>query len=281
MREGGPEGSVANRESGSRIVRGDIEWILPAESGVAKCGGRGLAGWGDSVSYLPSRAFDVGEMPVLVFDFDSTLVSVEGLDELFARSLSGAADRAARVAAFREITDLGMAGKLSAEESLSRRLSILSADRRQVDAVGESIRASLTPSVARHRGFFKENAARIYVLSGGFEELIQPTLRDLEIPAERLLAHRFIYDDEGMVVGVDPETAVARGGKPGALRTVAKPSEPMWAIGDGATDLELRTLGLVDRFVAFTENRSREPVVARADAVARSMDELLTLLETN
>jgi hypothetical protein len=50
-------------------------------------------------------------------------------------------------------------------------------------------------------------------------------------------------------------------------------------IGDGATDLELRTLGLVDRFVAFTENRSREPVVTQADAEARSMEDLLTLLE--
>jgi hypothetical protein len=50
-------------------------------------------------------------------------------------------------------------------------------------------------------------------------------------------------------------------------------------VGDGATDLELRTLGLVDRFIAFTENRHREPVVAKADAVARSMDELLDLLD--
>jgi hypothetical protein len=51
-------------------------------------------------------------------------------------------------------------------------------------------------------------------------------------------------------------------------------------IGDGATDLEVRTLGLVDRFVAFTENRYRDPVVSRADAVVGSMDELFELLET-
>ena len=219
-------------------------------------------------------------MPVLVFDFDSTLVSVEGLDELFARTLAGAANEGERVAAFREITDLGMAGRITAEESLARRLAVLDTDRRQVEAVGEAIRSCVTPSVARHRGFFKENRDRIYVLSGGFEELIQPTLEDLEIPAERLLAHRFLYDERNRVVGLDPDTPVARGGKPGALRTVPRADRPVWAIGDGATDLELRTLGLADRFVAFTENRSREPVVARADAVARSMDDLITLLES-
>jgi D-3-phosphoglycerate dehydrogenase len=219
-------------------------------------------------------------MPVLVFDFDSTLVSVEGLDELFARTLVGAADEGARLAAFREITDLGMAGQLTAEESLARRLAVLDADRKQVRSVGEAIREFVTPSVARHRDFFKENRDRIYVLSGGFEELIHPTLEVLDIPNERLLAHRFLYDERDRIVGLDPDTAVARGGKPGALRTMPRSEAPLWAIGDGATDLELRTLGLVDRFVAFTENRSREPVVAKADAVARSMDDLLTLLES-
>jgi D-3-phosphoglycerate dehydrogenase len=219
-------------------------------------------------------------MPVLVFDFDSTLVSVEGLDELFARTLAGAANEGERVAAFREITDLGMAGRITAEESLARRLAVLDTDRRQVEAVGEAIRACVTPSVARHRGFFKDNRDLIYVLSGGFEELIQPTLEDLEIPADRLLAHRFLYDERNRVVGLDPDTPVARGGKPGALRTVPRADRPVWAIGDGATDLELRTLGLADRFVAFTENRNREPVVAKADAVARSMDDLITLLES-
>jgi len=219
-------------------------------------------------------------MPILVFDFDSTLVSVEGLDELFARTLTGAPDHGERIAAFREITDLGMAGRLTAAESLARRLAVLDTHRAQVRAVGEAIRSCVTPSVARHRGFFRENRDRIYVLSGGFEELIRPTLEDLEIPVERLLAHRFLYDERSRVVGVDPDTPVARGGKPGALRTVPRTDGPVWAIGDGATDLELRTLGLVDRFVAFTENRSREPVVAKADAEARSMDDLLTLLES-
>jgi D-3-phosphoglycerate dehydrogenase len=219
-------------------------------------------------------------MPVLVFDFDSTLVSVEGLDELFARTLTNAADQRERVAAFREITDLGMAGGLTAEESLTRRLAVLNADRGQVQSVGEAIRSFVTPSVIRHREFFKENRDRIYVLSGGFEELIRPTLEDLAIPADRLLAHRFLFDERSRVVGLDPDTPVARGGKPGALGALPRADRPVWAIGDGATDLELRTLGLVDRFVAFTENRSREPVVAQADAVARSMDDLLTLLES-
>ena len=268
---GGPE-----RGSGSRLK----VWILCALGGVAKwVGFQGLARSWNDVSYRTFRVMNGGPMSMLVFDFDSTLVSVEALDELFARSIEAAADRDARIAEFKEITELGMAGELSAEESLERRLGVLEADRVLVDAVGEEISQRLTPSVEKHLDFFQESADRIYVLSGGFEEMIHPTLSRMGIPRSRLSAHRFEYDRLGKVTGLDASTPMARGGKPAALEAMGVGARPIWMVGDGATDLEIRALGLVDRFVAFTENRHREPVVARADAVARSMDELLVLLE--
>ncbi len=217
-------------------------------------------------------------MSMIIFDFDSTLVSVEALDELFARSIDTSADRDERVAAFEEITNLGMAGEIDADESLRRRIGVLEADRTLVQQVGDEISERLTPSVLRNLGFFEENAERIHVLSGGFEELIRPTLQRLGIASGRLLAHRFRYDESGGITGIDPTTPMARGGKPGALQSIAERVRPIWVVGDGATDLELRLRGLADWFVAFTENRHREPVVARADAVARSMEELLALL---
>ena len=218
-------------------------------------------------------------MTTLVFDFDSTLVSVEALDELFSGSIEEAPDREARVADFRAITDLGMAGEIDARESLSRRLAILDVDRALVEHVAQEISTRITPSVERHSAFFRENAHRIYVLSGGFEELIRPTLDRLGLSHGRLIAHRFRFAGSGVVEGLDPDTPMARGGKPVALAGVEPLGRPVWMVGDGATDLELRRLGLVDRFVAFTENRYRDPVVAHADAVAGSMDELLDLLE--
>jgi len=218
-------------------------------------------------------------MPILVFDFDSTLVSVEGLDELFARSLAAEPDREAQIQAFREVTDLGMAGAISAEESLERRLRILRADRELVGAVGHEIAEAVTPSVRRARSFFSDHRERIFVVSGGFEELILPTIDRLGLSPERLFAHRFTYDGEGRVTGLDPGTPLARGGKSEAVRAIPPGEEGLWIIGDGATDLELREVGLADRFVAFTENRHRDPVVDRADYVARSMDDLFSILE--
>jgi D-3-phosphoglycerate dehydrogenase / 2-oxoglutarate reductase len=218
-------------------------------------------------------------MSPLVFDFDSTLVAVEALDELFERSVERALDRDRRVAEFRGITDLGMEGELAADEALARRLALLDADRALVEEVAREIPDRLSPSVERQLSFFRDNADRIHVVSGGFEELIRPTLDRIGIPASRLSAHRFLFDPAGRITGLDPDTVMARGGKAAALHGLREPDSQLWMVGDGATDLEVRDLGLADRFVAFTENRHRDAVVARADHVARSMEELFELLE--
>ena len=217
-------------------------------------------------------------MPILIFDFDSTLIRTEGLDELFARSVERSPDRSVRARAFSAITDRGMAGEIPFADSLEERISLLATDRTTVARVAHELAGQLTPSVARHAPFFERNRDRIYVVSGGFVELIEPAARELGLDPGRVGANRFLYDDREMVTGVDPDTLLARKGKPGVVRSWGLDPAEVWVVGDGATDLELREVGLASRFVAFTENRRREPVVARADHVAESMEDLVVLL---
>jgi len=218
--------------------------------------------------------------PILLFDFDSTLIQDEGLDALFERTLSAAPDREARVRAFQEITDLGMSGELGFSESLERRLELLRAHRDLVLEVGRGLVDRLTPSVLRQRDFFRRwgGGEGVHVLSGGFHELIEPTADLLGIPPYRIHAHRFRYGPQGEVLGADPETVLARGGKLQAVRELGLDPEDVWMIGDGATDLEVRMAGLASTFVAFVENRTRPSVVSQADRVVHSMEELLDLL---
>jgi D-3-phosphoglycerate dehydrogenase / 2-oxoglutarate reductase len=218
--------------------------------------------------------------PILLFDFDSTLIQDEGLDALFERSLSEAPDRDDRVRAFQEITDLGMSGELGFAESLERRLALLRTHRNVVLEVARELVERLTPSVERHRSFFQNwrDGEGVHVLSGGFRELIEPTAERLGIPAHRIHAHRFRYGTEGEVLGADPETALARGGKLEAVRELGLDPSDVWMVGDGATDLEVRLAGLASTFVAFVENRARPSVVSQADRVVHSMEELLELL---
>ena len=217
-------------------------------------------------------------MPVLIFDFDSTLVRDEGLDELFRHSLEGVPDGEARMEEFRAITDQGMEGGLGYGESLRRRMGLLRAHRSQVEATAGALAERLSPSVLRNVDFFREGAGGIHVVSGGFSELIFPAAERLGISPMQVHAQHFRFNPEGWVVGIDPTTPLARGGKAAAVAALELDPLDTWIVGDGATDLEIRELGLAGTFVVYTENRTRKVVVEAADHVASSMEELLVLL---
>ena len=213
--------------------------------------------------------------PFVVLDFDSTLVKVETLDALADMVLSESAEAEAIRTRVARLTDQAMAGDIDFGEALKRRLELLQLTRAHVEALADRILGELTPSVRRNARFFAENADRIIIVSGGFREVIAPVAAELGVPPERVLANDLLYDDEGRVTGVDETNPLSReGGKAEALRALNLPG-PVILIGDGWNDAVMKQAGVVDRFYAFTEVVRREPVVAAADAEARSLDEVL------
>ena len=210
-----------------------------------------------------------------VFDFDSTLVRIETLEALADIALGGAPDAAAIRDRISALTDAAMAGDLPFGEALRLRLSLLPLTRAHVTELAERILDEGTPSVRRNLRFFRENAGRIVILSGGFREVIAPLAAHLHIPADQVLCNDLLYDADGLVTGVDPANPLAEaGGKPVVIKALALPG-PVVMVGDGWTDAEVKLQGAADRFHAFTEIVRRETVVAAADAEAPSMDEFL------
>ena len=210
-----------------------------------------------------------------VFDFDSTLVRIETLEALADIALGGAPDAAAIRDRISALTDAAMAGDLPFGEALRLRLSLLPLTRAHVTELAERILDEGTPSVRRNLRFFRENAGRIVILSGGFREVIAPLAAHLHIPADQVLCNDLLYDADGFVTGVDPANPLAEaGGKPVVIKALALPG-PVVMVGDGWTDAEVKLQGAADRFHAFTEIVRRETVVAAADAEAPSMDEFL------
>lgn len=210
-----------------------------------------------------------------VFDFDSTLVRIETLEVLADIALAGAPDAAAIRAEVGALTDQAMAGELPFGEALRRRLALLPLTRTHVAELAARILDEGTPSVRRNLRFFRENAGRIIILSGGFREIIAPLAAHLHVPAEQVLCNDLIYDADGRVVGVDEANPLSQaGGKPTLIRSLNLPG-PVVMIGDGWTDAEVKLEGVADRFHAFTEIVRRDRVVAAADTEAPSMDEFL------
>jgi D-3-phosphoglycerate dehydrogenase len=211
----------------------------------------------------------------LILDFDSTIVAAEGLDEIAKLALADDAEREAKVLIIEGITRDGMDGRIGIDESLRRRLSMLRITRAHVEAVVKLLKKQIAPSFRRQKAAIRRNAANIYVVSSGFRDYVVPVCAELGIAADHVVANDFEWSRDGVATGYNANAPLAKPrGKPAAVRALGLKGTVV-AVGDGATDCEIRDLGAAQEFVAYCENIERESVVARADRVVRSVEELL------
>lgn len=207
-----------------------------------------------------------------LIDFDSTLVRAETLDVLAEITLADAPDRAARAEAVRALTERAMAGALPFSQALRERVSLLDARREHLPALVAALTEAIAPSARRCAAFLAR--PDVFVVSGGFEEVIAPVVLALGVSSEQIRGNRFTYDAAGRVVGVDGASPLAQdGGKIAVARALG--GEDVVVVGDGWTDLEVWTAGAARRFYAFTEVVARPEVLARAALRAESFEDLL------
>ncbi|MES2835645.1 MAG: phosphoglycerate dehydrogenase [Pseudomonadota bacterium] len=212
--------------------------------------------------------------PTFVFDFDSTLVDFETLEALADLCLEGSPEAAVVRAEIVAMTDQAMAGEIAFDEALRRRLALLPLTRAHVETLAARAVDALAPSIARNRAFFRDNAASIVIVSGGFREVIAPVAAELGVALDRVLANDLTYDSDGRATGVEVSLLLADRGKALALDTLNL-TGPVVMVGDGWTDAEVKLAGRADRFYAFTEIVRRPRAVEAADAEAASLDEIL------
>lgn len=210
-----------------------------------------------------------------IIDFDSTFTKVEALDVLGEISLEGKPQRQAALDRIKEVTDLGMEGKLSFRESLEERIMLLGAHRDDLPILVTNLTAQVSKSFKRNKEFLKTYAENIFILSNGFKDFIIPIVGKYGIPAKNVFANDFEYDDKGKIIGFNKENILSsNGGKPEQIANLNLKGE-VFVLGDGYTDYEIKKAGLANKFYAFIENVRRENVLEKADHVAPNLDEVL------
>lgn len=206
----------------------------------------------------------------VVFDCDSTLSDIEGIDVL-------AADHKDEVA---RLTDAAMRGEIALEQVYGRRLELARPDRARMDALARAYVERLVPDAREVVGALLAEGVDVRVVSGGLLPAVLAVARELHIPDEAVAAVDLRFDDEGAYAGFDEASPMARsGGKRVQLeRWIAEGlPRPILMVGDGVTDLEARPPA--DAFAAYAGVILRPQVVAAADVVlrARSLAPVLAL----
>jgi phosphoserine phosphatase len=213
----------------------------------------------------------LGRRPrTVVLDVDSTLCGVEGVDWLATLRGPEIAQKSA------ELTDRAMAGQIDIGKVYGERLDIIRPTRDEVSTLSQVYRERLAPDAIDTIRAIRGAGIRIILVSGGFRQAIAPVARELGFADDDLFAVQLYWNERGEYVDYDRTAPTAR--QLGKLDTVRALSlaRPILAVGDGATDLDMREA--VDAFVAFTGFVRREAVVAKADHVVASFSDLRTLI---
>lgn len=210
----------------------------------------------------------------VILDVDSTLSTVEGIEWLAA--LRGP-EMLREIAA---VTERAMQGSVPLGAIFAERLARIRPTRAEVEALGRAYVSGMTPGATELCRRLLDGGVRTVIVSGGLREAILPLAGALGIPAEDVHAVGICFDDGGEYASFDASSPLARnGGKPEVARALDLP-RLLLAIGDGSTDLELRTSTppAVDTFVAFTGVATRARVVAAADYVVGSLTDLIDIV---
>lgn len=206
---------------------------------------------------------------IVCFDVDSTIITEEGIDELAQFCGKGA-----EVAA---LTKEAMGGSMTFQEALKRRLDIIKPSQRQIREFLKTHPSTVSAGVRELIDQLRQNSAEIYLVSGGFDCLIEPVADALEVPLCNLFANKLYFHFNGSYAGFDTNQVTSKsGGKGEAIKIIKSrfnSDKVVAMVGDGMTDLEASPPA--DFFIGYGGNAVREEVQKRATYYVSNFADLL------
>ncbi|MBT8035908.1 MAG: HAD-IB family phosphatase [Verrucomicrobiae bacterium] len=213
-------------------------------------------------------------MKLIIFDCDSTLSSIEGVDELArARGPEAFAQSVA-------LTEAAMNGTSPIDEIFARRLDIIQPHESTCKNVAQLYIEHIEPTAIETVKKLRTADWHIVIVSGGFTQVITPLAHHLGIT--RVEAVSLTFHPDGSYAGFDTSAPPTRnGGKPeviAQLKSELQPSQVVM-VGDGISDLEAQSE--VDTFIGFGRYAQRQRVLAEADHFVQSLDEIPAIIEAS
>ena len=218
---------------------------------------------------------------LLIVDFDSTFIRDETLDEIANLLLSSNRISKNTQEKITKITNQAMNGELDFRQALKKRVKLLNIHKNDIGQVISILNERVSLSFIQNKEYIQAVAKSIYIVSGGFKEIMEPIVKEYGISRKNIFANEFIYDSNGYINGINEESLLSHSdGKIRATKTLNL-SNGGYVIGDGSTDLEIKTVEGIKAFICFTENVDRKAVSNKADYIASDFHEVIKIINCN
>ena len=205
----------------------------------------------------------------ICFDVDSTFCQDESIDEL--AEYLGVGEKV------KELTAKAMGGSVLLQEALADRLGAMNPSQLDVDNFLRDHPHMLSTGIQELLNALKAKNIKVFLVSGGFRQIIHPLAESLDIPISHVFANNLLFDDSGKYAGFDPEEFTSRsGGKKEAVVHIKKNwgLSTVVMVGDGATDAEAKDPAGADLFIGYGGTVFREGVAKRSDWYVMEIKEI-------
>lgn len=190
------------------------------------------------------------------FDCDSTLISIESLDEL--GKMMGVGDEV------RKLTQLSMDGAALTEDVFKKKMDLIAPSSADVAAIAELCTRMLVPGAREVVEELHKAGKRVFLVSSNFHAIVDSVAGVLGIPENRIVANDIYFSGDGKYAGINEASPLCRqNGKGEVVQQFLREGEKSAFVGDGMVDAS--TQGIVDLFVGFGGVVVREKVREKAD----------------
>jgi phosphoserine phosphatase len=206
----------------------------------------------------------------VVFDVDSTLSGIEGIDWLAALRGSDVSKWSAA------LTDRAMRGEIPIEAVYGERMKAVHPTKSEIAELSEEYISRVAPGAKDTLAALRAADIELAMISGGLREAILPLAKELGVREDHVHAVSIFFASDGGYGGFDEASPLTRQTGKKTMVAAMGLRGPILAVGDGMTDCEMKSE--VAKFAAFTGFTRRAPVVERADFVIDNFDQLRELI---
>ena len=206
------------------------------------------------------------------FDVDSTVITEESIDVL-ALSL-GVGDLVS------QMTSSAMGGFTLFEDALKSRLDLINPSFENIENLKKNHPLQLTCGLETLINKLHNKGTHVYLVSGGFRQMINPIALKLKIPFENIYANNLLFDEDGNYNGFDTNEPTSKDG--GKAKVIDKLIEQhnckcVVMIGDGITDMQAKPPAKL--FIGYGGIIERSKVKLGSDWFIKDFQEIIDILQ--
>ena len=192
----------------------------------------------------------------IIFDVDSTLVALEGLD--FIAEIKGKGRQV------KELTSRAMNGNLSMRKAMKVKLDIIKPSYFDLIKLGEEYIRNIVPGAREVIQEIKNSGCEVWILTGNFQPAVGILANFLGVPLSNVIANEILFDENGNYVSFNLNHPLSNNnGKKKIIQSYGKKLADSVMVGDSFTDLN--TKSAVKMFIGYGGVVKRPIVAKEAD----------------